>query len=122
MRLEYHKDIADVYDGLLASAYEKANIWPVAGACDGVDILGEEIDEAVEALKALDAYWMGIRTKGDGSKLSIPTAFESDEVKAYALATMFELLQVIAVCNKYKAVWETYEAPAIGGTDNDDMW
>lgn len=105
MRLEYHKDIADNYDGLLSSAYEKANIWPIANAGDGVDILSEEIEEAVEAMESLDAYWASLLHKGDGLKPVFPTAFETEEVRAYALNAIFELLQVVAVCNKYYRVF-----------------
>lgn len=116
MKLEYHKDIADYYDGLLSAAYEKASIWPIAGVGDGVDILGEEIGEALEAMEALDAYWADILDKGNGLKPVFPTAFETEEVRAHALNAIFELLQVVAVCNKYYRVfaneeeWGSYNA------------
>lgn len=114
--VDYNNDIIGKYELLFQAAYEKANIWPITGVGDGVDILGEEIGEALAAVEALNAYWADILDRGSGLKPVFPTAFETEEVRAHAFSAIFELLQVVAVCNKYYRLfaneeeWGSYNA------------
>lgn len=107
MELFYYKDIADNYDGLMSAAYEKANIWPMGTAKDGINIMDEEIGEAFAKFDALDTYWLAIIKGAQEAEPRIPTGLEMETVRAHALSAILELLQVVAVCNKYQSVFET---------------
>ena len=100
-QLNYGFDVTVNYGQLFKAEYEKANIWPVKGAVEGAMILWEEIDEAVKAVDALVEF----------AKLpNIDRGFltdrkETGEMRAFAASAICELLQVIAVCNKYEDIF-----------------
>ena len=100
-QLNYGFDVTVNYGQLFKAEYEKANIWPIKDAGEGAMILWEEIDEAVKAIDALVEF----------AKLpNIDCGFVTDrtetgELRAFAVSAICELLQVIAVCNKYEDVF-----------------
>ena len=93
-------DIFSKYGDLMAAAYDKANIWPLGDARYGKVILAEEVEESFSAVNALYDHHSDIICKNDLSAKAI------GDCRAYALNAIFELLQVIAVCNKYQDVFE----------------
>lgn len=99
-------DIFSKYGDLMAAAYDKANIWPLGDAEDGVSILWEEVQEAHEAMGGLLDVANAFVAIDNGS---LPTSKLIGDIKGAALTTIFELLQVIAVCNKYQDVFMTEE-------------
>lgn len=100
--VDYERDIYNRYDGLFAAAYEKANIWPRGDAEDGVSILWEEVEEANEAMDGL----LNTAQVGAGIDYGItPSSKQLGDIRGAAVTAIFELLQVIAVCNKYQFVF-----------------
>ena len=100
-QLNYGFDVTVNYGQLFKAEYEKANIWPIKDADEGVEILLEEIDEAAKAVDALVEF---VRL------VPIDRGFffdktEAGEMRAFAASAICELLQVIAVCNKYEDVF-----------------
>lgn len=100
-QLNYGFDVTVNYGHLFKAEYEKANIWPIKDADEGVEILLEEIDEAVNAVDALVKF---------ARQVPIDYGFVTDrtetgELRAFAASAICELLQVIAVCNKYEDVF-----------------
>ena len=100
-QLNYGFDVIVNYGQLFKVEYEKANIWPLGSAVDGVDILWEEIDEAVKAVDALVEF---------AQLANVDLGFVTDrtetgELRALAVSAICELLQVIAVCNKYEDIF-----------------
>ena len=101
MALDYYKDIKDGYGAILAAAYEKANIWPLENADKGLEILEEEIKEAHASGNELVAYYM----QGFAEDREKDAAYACHYLEGLAMSTISELLQVIAVCRKYKNVF-----------------
>ena len=100
--VDYERDVYNRYDGLMAAAYEKANIWPLGDAEDGVNILWEEVQEAFEAMDSL----LTVAQAGAGiDNGKTPNDKQLGDIKGAAVTAIFELLQVIAVCNKYQYVF-----------------
>lgn len=112
-QLNYGFDVTVNYGQLFKAEYEKANIWPIKDADEGVEILLEEIDEAVKAVGALVEF----------AKLAnVDCGFATDrtetgELRAFAASAICELLQVIAVCNKYEDIF----AEALGEVDTNGV-
>ena len=101
-QLNYGFDVTVNYGQLFKAEYEKADIWPLGSAVDGVDILNEEIDEAVDA--AIDIH--NRRHELELDKGVIPTGWHVQHLEGYAVTAICELLQVIAVCRKYADTFE----------------
>lgn len=104
-QLNYGFDVTVNYGQLFKAEYEKANIWPIKDADNGAGILWEEIDEAAKAVDALVEF---------AQLANIDHGFVTDrtetgELRAFAASAICELLQVIAVCNKYEDIFA--EAP-----------
>lgn len=97
-------DIFSKYGDLMAAAYDKANIWPLGDAEQGVSILIEELDEANSAMDSLFAIAQADAGIDHGM---IPTPKQLGDIRGASLNAIFELLQVIAVCNKYQDVFAT---------------
>ena len=97
-KLNYDIDITVNYGRLFKAEYEKANIWPIKDADEGAGILWEEIDEAGKAADALVEFAQLANV--DHGFLTDRT--ETGELRAFAVSAICELLQVIAVCNKYE--------------------
>lgn len=100
--VDYERDVYNRYDGLMAAAYEKANIWPRGDAEDGVIILWEEVQEAFEAMDSLLTVAQADAGIDHGKT---PNDKQLGDIRGVAITTIFELLQVIAVCNKYQFVF-----------------
>lgn len=95
-RVDFLEDFVKPYATILKGAYEKANIWPECEYKN--DILIEELEE-VES--AFDGY---INFLYNSDSL-IPKLFQADksqELQGHIISLMCELLQVIAVLNKYE--------------------
>lgn len=99
--LDYGSDVLMEYADLFRAAYEKANIWPVEDAEQGVCILREEVQEAYADADEIFILMANLDVMIDD--------YLVDKIKAMAVSAILELLQVIAVCNKYAPVWEVYE-------------
>lgn len=95
-------DIFSKYGDLMAAAYDKANIWPLGEAEQGVSILWEELDEANSAVDTLFAIAQADAGIDHGE---IPSPKQLGDIRGASLTAIFELLQVIAVCNKYQDVF-----------------
>ena len=95
-------DIFSKYGDLMAAAYDKANIWPLGDANDGVTILSEEVREAKEAMSDLSDLLHKVLFL-DIEKF--PSQKQLGDIRGASLNAIFELLQVIAVCNKYQDVF-----------------
>lgn len=93
-KLNYYTDIVDSYDTLFRGVYEKANIWPIKDAKFGQWILGGEINEANTEVQYLVECQEDVQD-GKYSKTEV------EDMRAVAVSAICELLQVIAVCNKY---------------------
>lgn len=107
-KLNYGFDVAVNYGQLFKAEYEKANIWPIKDADNGAGILWEEIDEAAKAVDALVEFaQLASLASVDHGFLTDRT--ETGELRACAVSAICELLQVIAVCNKYEDIFA--EAP-----------
>lgn len=112
-QLNYGFDVTVNYGQLFKAEYEKANIWPIKDANEGAGILWEEIDESVKAVDALVEF---------AQLANIDHGFVADrtetgELRAFAASAICELLQVIAVCNKYEDVF----AEALEEVDNNGV-
>lgn len=100
-QLNYGFDVIVNYGQLFKAEYEKANIWPIKDADEGAGILWEEIEEVA---KAVDAFVEFVQSANiDQGSLTDRTA--TGELRAFAVSAICELLQVIAVCNKYEDVF-----------------
>lgn len=100
-QLNYGFDVTVNYGQLFKAEYEKANIWPIKDADGGAGILWEEIDEAAKAVDALVEF---------AQLANIDRGFTlnrtgTGELRAFAVSAICELLQVIAVCNKYEDIF-----------------
>lgn len=115
IKVDYVLDIKRLYENLFAAQYEKANIWPIGDADAGVDILNEEIDEAVDA--AMDIH--NRRQELELDKGIFPTRWQAQHLEAHAVTAICELLQVIAVCRKYA---DTFENAIEDAQDAYDEW
>lgn len=99
--VDYTEEIDRIYGSLMKAEYEKANIWPLSNATEGIGILAEELKEAKDA--ALDLWYYAY----DGIKdEKPPSALQLEIFKGYAISAICELLQVIAVCNKYAPLFD----------------
>lgn len=94
-RVDFLEDFVKPYAPILQGAYEKANIWPAGSQ---IIILDEEIEEVIEAFDNV----IDILHNSDdfGVKLFQPDG--NQEVQGRIISLMCELLQVIAVLNKYE--------------------
>lgn len=109
-KLNYGLDVTVNYGQLFKAEYEKANIWPIKDADEGAGILWEEIDEAGKAVDALVKFARLVAT--DHGFLTDRT--ETGELRAFAASAICELLQVIAVCNKYEDIFAEALEEVIG--------
>ena len=100
-QLNYGFDVTVNYGQLFKAEYEKANIWPIKDADEGVEILLEEIDEAGKAVDALVEFAQ-LANVDHGF---VTDRTETGELRAFAVSAICELLQVIAVCNKYEDIF-----------------
>ena len=100
--MDYVLDVKRLYENLFAAQYEKANIWPIGDADDGVGILNEEIHESCDAIRSFDTYCRDV-----GIDVGVvPTRCQLRNVEGFAVTAICELLQVIAVCRKYADTFE----------------
>lgn len=95
-RVDFLEDFVKPYAPILQGAYEKANIWPECSYKD--EILNEEVEE-VEA--AFDGF-INFVYNSDISTVKLFKPDKNKEAQGYILSLMCELLQVIAVLNKYE--------------------
>lgn len=95
--VDFDTDIKAPYESILRGAYEKANIWGLSQRKERLTILSEEIEEAESDMSAISsfAFYRIGQTSSNMSKQ------DAEELKGLAMSTICELLQVIAVCNKY---------------------
>ena len=100
-QLNYGFDVIANYGQLFKAEYEKANIWPIKDADEGAGILWEEIDEAGKAADALVEFAQ-LANVDHGF---VTDRTETGELRALAVSAICELLQVIAVCNKYEDIF-----------------
>lgn len=100
-KLNYGFDVIVNYGQLFKAEYEKANIWPIKDVDEGAGILWEEIDEAAKAIDALVEFAQLANV--DHGFITDHT--ETGELRAFAVSAICELLQVIAVCNKYEDIF-----------------
>lgn len=95
-RVDFLEDFVKPYAPILQGAYEKANIWPECSYKD--EILNEEVAE-VEV--AFDGF-INFVYNSDISTVKLFKPDKNKEAQGYILSLMCELLQVIAVLNKYE--------------------
>ena len=122
IKASYDLDIKPLYGNLFSAEYEKANIWPIGSAVDGIAILSEECKEAYEAARKLDQYFLQVaypEDRGDSAAV-IPTAWQMRNLEGFAVTAICELLQVIAVCRKYGAVFEEAQGIYGDGMEGED--
>lgn len=128
MKVRYYRDINDEYEHLFLAAYEKANIWPIDDVNKGMMILEEEIEEVQSDVNALDSLFFYNNHSGKCSNAL--DSYEVETVKGLAVSAICELLQVIAVCNKYGTIFATHaleektkalEGEMMTEDDDDDM-
>ena len=107
-QVDFNRDIAPILP-VMVGVYEKANIYePYSDKEEAVNILNDEYLEA-------EYEFERITIKLDG--------MEKDDllnVKHSAFSCIFELLQVIAVSNKYLQLLEREEADRNG--DVEEFW
>lgn len=98
--VNYKQDVTVKYGKLFDAAYEKANIWPRIDDDPyfGKIVLLEEIDEAHDDVSALFDYAHDVMDE-------TWCAEDVETIKANAVSAICELMQVIAVCNKYEGVF-----------------
>lgn len=94
--VDFLEDFVKPYATILQGAYEKANIWPECGY--KINILGEEMEE-VEL--AFDEF-INFVYNSDNSAVKLFEPDKNKEAQGYIISLMCELLQVIAVLNKYE--------------------
>lgn len=95
-RVNYLDDFVKQYAPILQGAYEKANIWPECGY--KTNILEKEMEE-VEL--AFDEF-INFVYNSDNSAVKLFEPDKNKEAQGYIISLMCELLQVIAVLNKYE--------------------
>lgn len=95
-RVDFLEDFVKPYAPILQGAYEKANIWPECSYKD--EILNEEMEE-VEL--AFDEF-INFVYNSDNSAVKLFEPDKNKEAQGYIISLMCELLQVIAVLNKYE--------------------
>ena len=97
--VDFDTDIKEPYESILRGAYEKANIWGLSQPNERLTILAEEIEESENDMSAISSFgFYHVSRARDASEL---TKQEVDDLKGLVLSTICELLQVLAVCNKY---------------------
>lgn len=105
--VDFDKDIKEPYESILKGAYNKANIWPKSDRlADACEILAEEFNEVDAAYKDLVTLISLTPRNQVFADKSVHT------LHGHVLSIISELLQVLAVCNKYCP--ESH-----GGVDND---
>ena len=95
-RVDFLEDFVKPYAPILKGVYEKANIWPESER--KFLILAEEIEESEEAFDSFIRYV-------NNSVIFDEKLFQADksqELQGHIISLMCELLQVIAVLNKYE--------------------
>ena len=97
-RVDFIEDFVEPYAIILQGAYEKANIWPESDF--KVDILREELDEVQESYEELK--WQIEEFNSFRFPEVIFQPEKVQETQGYILSLMCELVQIIAVLNKYK--------------------
>ena len=95
-KVDFIEDIVYKYAIILQGAYEKANIWPESDFKS--EILQEEIEEVQEAYQELKEH-MAYFESFQGVLFNPDIA---QETQGYVISLMCELMQLIAVLNKYK--------------------
>ena len=95
-KVDFINDFVDKYAIILHGAYEKANIWPESEL--NAEILQEEIEEVQEAYQELKEH-IGYFNNVQGALFNPDVA---QETQGYVISLMCELVQLIAVLNKYK--------------------
>lgn len=97
--VDFDTDIKEPYESILRGAYEKANIWGLSQPNERLTILSEEIEESENDMSAISSFsFYRISQSRDNSEL---TQQDVEDLKGLVLSTVCELLQVLAVCNKY---------------------
>lgn len=100
--VDYTDEIDRIYGDLMEAEYEKANIWPMSDSANGLEILREEIDESLEAAKRVEVVARSITENFSKA----PNCNDIAYIKGNAISAICELLQVIAVCNKYAPLFD----------------
>lgn len=95
-KVDFIEDFVDKYAIILQGAYEKANIWPESEL--NAEILQEEIEEVQEAYQELKEH-IGYFNNVQEALFNPDVA---QETQGYVISLMCELVQLIAVLNKYK--------------------
>lgn len=104
----YYEDIERNYGTVMMGAYEKARIWPLEDTEGGVRILEEEINEVISAycrLTRAHADYFSY-TPCSREQFEKKPRFVCRTLEGHAMSVICELLQVIAVLNKYVEVFE----------------
>ena len=95
-KVDFIEDIVKPYAIILQGAYEKANIWPESEL--NAEILQEEIEEVQDAYRELKGH-IECFACVQGAMFNPDIA---QETQGYIISLMCELVQMIAVLNKYK--------------------
>lgn len=95
-RVDFLEDFVKPYALILQGVYEKANIWPECGY--KTNILNEEMEEAEDAFDG----FINFVYNSDNSVVKLFEPDKNKEAQGYIISLMCELLQVIAVLNKYE--------------------
>ena len=95
-KVDFIEDIVGKYAIILQGAYEKANIWPESDF--KIEILQEEIEEIQESYQELKEHIEYFNCV-QGAMFNSDIA---QETQGYIISLMCELVQLIAVLNKYK--------------------
>lgn len=99
-QVDYSRDIAPL-GNVFAGVYEKANIYePYRCLEKASEILNRELNEAFDELQDINDIVF------KDCKISILEKKDLNTIKAHAFSCIFELLQVIAVSNKYLQLLE----------------
>lgn len=103
-QVNYSKDIAPL-ENVFAGVYEKANIYePYRCLEEAGEILNSELNEAFDELQDINDIILK-----ENCEISILEKNDLNTIKAHAFSCIFELLQVIAVSNKYLQLLEREE-------------
>ena len=108
-QVDFNRDIALILP-VMVGVYEKANIYePYRCLEEAGEILNSELNEAFDELQDINDIILK-----ENCEISILEKKDLNTIKAHAFSCIFELLQVIAVSNKYLQLLERKEADKNG--------
>lgn len=102
-QVDFGRDIAPLLP-VMIGAYEKANIHaPYNTSKDASEILSRETKEAFEEVRKIDDI---VISESKNFSFNILDTSDLQIIEAHAMSGICELLQVMAVCNKYAQMME----------------